>query len=256
MKCGLGLLKNNTEDALKVVAPMAGITNAEFLNKVIPFGFDVATLGGYSLDNPTINASEKIIKRGRNEFHFPIDEIFSHIEREVALIKNTHKDIKISANLRSTTPQPIIDVASIKDLDIIEINCHCRQKEILAINCGQEMLKRDDLYKFISEVVDNVNSQVSVKIRANVEGVDTLNVASLIEDAGADYLHVDAMRIGSGADYELLKRLVNQVNIPIIGNNSINSELNVKKMLETGVSGFSIARAIISGNLDFDILKY
>ena len=45
---------------------MAGITDAEFLNKVIPFGFDTATLGGYSLDAKTIEASEKIIKRGRN----------------------------------------------------------------------------------------------------------------------------------------------------------------------------------------------
>ena len=40
---------------------MAGITDAEFLNKVIPFGFDTATLGGYSLDAKTIEASEKII---------------------------------------------------------------------------------------------------------------------------------------------------------------------------------------------------
>ena len=53
---------------------MAGITDAEFLNKVIPFGFDTATLGGYSLDAETIEASEKIIKRGRNEFHFLQDE--------------------------------------------------------------------------------------------------------------------------------------------------------------------------------------
>ena len=44
---------------------MAGITDAEFLNKVIPFGFDTATLGGYSLDAKTIEASEKIIKRDR-----------------------------------------------------------------------------------------------------------------------------------------------------------------------------------------------
>ena len=36
---------------IRVVAPMAGITNANFLNKVIPLGFDVATLGGYSLDS-------------------------------------------------------------------------------------------------------------------------------------------------------------------------------------------------------------
>ena len=39
---------------LKVVAPMAGITHADFLNKVIPLGFNVATLGGYSLDDPTL----------------------------------------------------------------------------------------------------------------------------------------------------------------------------------------------------------
>ena len=39
---------------------MAGITDAEFLNKVIPFGFDTATLGGYSLDAKTIEASEKM----------------------------------------------------------------------------------------------------------------------------------------------------------------------------------------------------
>lgn len=118
------------------------------------------------------------------------------------------------------------------------------------------MLKRNDLHKFISEVADNANSKVSVKIRANVGGVDTLKIASLIEDAGADYLHVDAMKIGAGADYGLLKNLVNQVSIPVIGNNSINNEPNLEKMLKTGVSGFSIARAIISGNLDFDILKY
>ena len=56
---------------IRVVAPMAGITDANFLNKVIPLGFDVATLGGYSLDAPTIEASKKIIERGRKEFDFP-----------------------------------------------------------------------------------------------------------------------------------------------------------------------------------------
>ena len=141
---------------LKVVAPMAGITNADFLNKVIPFGFNVATLGGYSLDNPTIEASKKIIERGRKEFVFPLDTIFNHIEKEVASIKEVHNDVKVSANVRATTPQPIIEVGKIKDLDIVEINCHCRQEEILAVGCGQEMLTRSDLGDFISQVVDNV----------------------------------------------------------------------------------------------------
>ncbi len=239
---------------LKVVAPMAGITNAAFLNKVIPYGFNVATLGGYSLDCPTIEASKKIIQRGRKEFNFPLDVIFHHIENEVDLIKKTHNNVKVSANVRATNPQPIIDVGNIKKLDIVEINCHCRQKEILDIGCGQEMLKRDDLKEFISQIVDNTNSEVSVKIRANVECVDTLKIAQLIEDAGADYLHIDAMKKGVfEADWELLEKICNNVDIKVIGNNSVNSEINVKKMIDTGVDGFSIARSVISGNLEFNI---
>ncbi len=240
----------------KVVAPMAGITDAKFLNRVIPCGFNVATLGGYSLDQPTIDASRKIIERGRNEFDFPLNEVFNHIENEVNSIKNIHEDIKVSANVRATTPQPIIEVGNISNLDIVEINCHCRQEEILAVGCGQEMLNRDDLRDFISQVVDNVNSEVSVKIRANVDGVDTLKTAVLIEEAGADYLHIDAMKKGADADWELLTEICNDVDINVIGNNSVNSHVNLKKMIETGVDGFSIARSVISGNLDFDISNF
>ena len=242
---------------LKVVAPMAGITDADFLNKVIPQGFNVATLGGYSLDEPTIEASKKIIERGRKEFDFPLDEIFTHIENEVNSIKKVHGNVKVSANVRSTTPQPIIEVGNIENLDIVEINCHCRQDEIVAIGCGQEMLNRADLKDFISQVVDNVRSEVSVKIRANVDGIDTLKIASLIEDAGADYLHIDAMKKGVfEADWELLRNICNNVNIKVIGNNSVNSRANLEKMIDAGVDGFSIARSIISGNLDFNITDF
>lgn len=242
---------------LKVVAPMAGITNAEFLNKVIPYGFNVATLGGYSLDAPTIEASKKIINRGRKEFDFPLEKIFSHIENEVASIKSNHKDVKVSANVRSTTVQPIIELGKIKELDIIEINCHCRQDEILAIGCGQEMLKRPDLGDYISKVVDNVDCDVSVKIRANVEGIDTLMVSEIIENAGADYLHIDAMKKGVfDADYSLVKEISDNTDVKVIGNNSLNCEENIEKMIAAGVYGFSIARAVISGNLDFNISQY
>ncbi len=251
-------MKKNIDDIMiKVVAPMAGITDATFLNKVIPFGFDVATLGGYSLDSPSIEASKKIIERGRKEFVFPLDETYNHIEKEVTSIKNVHRNVKVSANVRATTPQPIIELGNIENLDIIEINCHCRQEEITNIGCGQEMLRRDDLMDFISQVVDNVNCEVSVKIRANVDGVDTLKIANLIEDSGADYLHIDAMKKGVfEADWKLLEKICNNVNIKVIGNNSVNSLGNAEKMIATGVDGFSIARSVISGNLAFNITNF
>lgn len=234
---------------------MAGITDANFLNKVIPYGFNVATLGGFNLDTPTIEASSKIIKRGRKEFHFPQNLIFSHIANESSSIKKNHNNIKVSVNVRSTTPEAIIKLDDIPDIDIIEINCHCRQPEFLDINCGQAMLVRQDLGEFISQVVDNVSKKVSVKIRANV--ADDLKIAKLVEDAGVDYLHVDAMKKGVPcADLKLLGKICDSVNIPVIGNNSIDCEEKIIKMLDVGVSGFSIARAIISGKLNFDISKF
>ena len=239
---------------IKVVAPMAGITNASFLINVIPYGFNVATLGGYSLDEPTIEASKQIVDRGREEFIFESGEIINHIQNEVNLIKGTYDDIKVSANVRSTLPQPIVEVGNIENLDIVEINCHCRQDEILNVGCGQAMLTSPDLKDFISEVVRNVKSEVSVKIRANVECVDTLSVVQLIEDAGADYVHIDAFKKGVfEADWELLKEIADNVNIKIIGNNSVNSKENLNQMISTGVDGFSIARALISGKLNFKI---
>ena len=129
---------------------MAGITDADFLNKVIPYGFDVVTLGGYSLDEKTIEASQKIIERGRKEFHFELDEIIPHIESEANKIKKVHPGVCVSANVRSTNPEPIIEASKIKNLDIIELNCHCRQEEIIHIGCGQEMLKRPDLFDYIN----------------------------------------------------------------------------------------------------------
>ena len=236
---------------------MAGITDSAFLNKVIPYGFDVATLGGFNLDSPTINACRAILKRGRSEFCIDEAEIFDFISQEVANIKHVHPDVLVSCNVRSTTPQPIIEASKTKNLDIIEINCHCRQEELTSIGCGQNMLKRDDFEEFICAVVDNAKCDVGVKIRANVEGVDTLEIASIIDNAGADYLHVDAMKPGVfDADYDLLKKLVETTNVRIIGNNSVNSASQAQKMLNTGVYGFSIARAVISGNLSFNLSSF
>ena len=91
-------------------------------------------------------------------------------------------------------------------------------------------------------------------MRANVEGVDDLEIAKLAEDSGVDYLHIDAMKKGVfDADYDLIKKIANETNIFIIGNNSVNSIENAQKMLESGANGFSIARAAIKGKLDFNL---
>ena len=93
-----------------------------------------------------------------------------------------------------------------------------------------------------------------MKVRANVEGVDNLEIAKLAEDCGVDYLHIDAMKKGvRDADFDLIKQISDNTNIFIIGNNSINSIAQAEKMLKAGANGISIARAAIGGKLNFDL---
>ena len=234
---------------------MAGITNAEFAMKLIPYGFDTVTIGGYNTDSESIEACEKIIARGRKEFNYPKEDIYNVIENEVNTIKDNF-DVTVSANLRGTSPDPLIEISKIKNLDIIEINCHCRQEELVAVGCGQSMLLRPDLEDYIKEVVKKSKSKVSLKMRANVEGVDNLEIAKLAESFGVDYLHIDAMKKGvRDADFDLIKEIFENTNIFIIGNNSINSISQAEKMLNAGANGISIARAAISGKLNFDLNK-
>ena len=94
------------------------------------------------------------------------------------------------------------------------------------------MLLRDDLEDYIREVVKNADSMVSLKMRANVEGVDNLEIAKIAEDAKVDYLHVDAMKKGVfDADFDLIRQLADETNLFIIGNNSVNSREQAQKMI-------------------------
>jgi len=233
---------------------MAGITNSEFVKKLIPYGFDLVTIGGYNIDGPTIAAGEEILKRGRSEFKIAEEEIIDHIEKEVNDIKNDF-NVLISANLRSTSVEPIIEVSKIKNLDLIEINCHCRQEEIVNINCGQSMMKNTSyLSNFLKEIVKKSKSKVSVKIRANVKGVDTLELSKIVDSVNADFLHIDAMKPNyNHCDLDIVKEISDNTDISIIGNNSIVDLKSAKDMINAGASGISMARTLIKGNVPFDL---
>ena len=243
-----------------MLAPMAGITDGKFALKMIPYGFDTVSIGGYNVDSPTINAGKKILERGRKEFDILEENLIPTIQKEVNIIKDNYPDVQVSANLRSTSPDSIIKIINnIEKLDIIEINCHCRQEELLKIGCGQEKLHDlKKLNEFIEKIVKNrkIDQKVSVKIRANVENLDNVKIAKTIEESGADYIHVDAMNPGKPhADLEIIKKIANETEIFIIGNNSIIDIESGRKMISAGASGISIGRAAIDGKLKFDINK-
>ena len=79
-------------------------------------------------------------------------------------------------------------------------------------------------------------------------------IAKAVNEAGADYIHIDAMKPGFNcADYSVIESVRKNVDIFIIGNNSIRDLKSARLMLKSGADGISIARAAIKGTIPFDL---
>lgn len=221
------------------LASMAGITNSGFANKVAKDA-GLVIIGGYNLDKATQLAAAKMKERGREEF---IDENpFSLIENE---LNNIKVDGVIAVNVRSATIEPFIEMATkIKNANaILEIDAHCRQEEMQIIGVGEALLYDLSKLEYIIQKVKATGVIVSVKVRANV--VDNVQMAKKIEEAGADLLHIDAMKQDEGADLEAIKAIRDATRILLIGNNSITDIEKAKDMFTKGADIVSIGRGVM-----------
>jgi TIM-barrel protein len=221
------------------VASMAGITDSAYFVQCKDAGLYM--LGGYSLDEPTMNASKAIVARGRKEFIS--DDIFSFIEEE--LKKVSGKGVAIGINVRATTTEPMIKAAELakKYGALLEINAHCRQEEMTAIGVGEVMLK--DRIKLARLVGDLKNTGVVVSLKMRSGAVDDVALMRLLEKAGLDIAHVDAMG-RSGANVNAIKKIRDGTSLFIIGNNSIDGYETAQAMYSAGSDMISVARAVMA----------
>ncbi len=233
-----------------ILSAMAGITNGNFCKTVAEAGARMVTLGGFNCDKQTIEAGKKIIARGRREFEFEFEEMAEFIQRNVLTAKKG--GALVSVNVRVSTIDSFIEVGKIiEDIaDAIELNAHCRQPEIMSIGAGQKLLaKPKHLEAFIKNAKKELKIPIIIKTRANV--VDDLAIAKIIFKAGADGIHIDAMKPGKPyADLEVVSKISSwkkdkKFKTILIGNNSVTDVDKALLMLQSGADAFSIARAAI-----------
>lgn len=221
------------------LAPMGGITNSTFANeKASDAGLVI--LGGYNLDTATRKAAADIVARGREEFES--GETLKLIESEIKAVKDGPV---IGINVRSTTVEPLIEAAKIvKDAGaILEVDAHCRQKEMTDIGTGQALLANLPVLCDWIRRIKETGVVLSVKVRANV--VDDIELVQEIEKAGADILHLDAMREGAGADLKLIKDIRDSTRMFLICNNSVTDIEAAKDMFTRGADIVSVARGVL-----------
>ena len=217
-------------------ASLSGESDAAWARRVAPY-VGAAFLGGVCLDDASREAAEAMVAdRDRDEF-LP-DDPFAFVEAEVRALGDA--PLLPAFNVRSATTEPVSRAASIcaDHGAVLEVNAHCRQAELCAAGCGETLLADSDrLCDHVRAAADG-GATVSVKVRAEVPGVDLAETARRISAAGAAILHVDAM------DSEAVIADVVEAapDLFVIANNGVRDRETVREYLGYGADAVSLAR--------------
>jgi len=194
-----------------------------------------AILGGIALDGPTREAARELVDRDRVEF-LPPDPL-TFLDDQLGRMDSI--DCRAGFNVRSVSAGPLVEAAEIcRDYGaILEINAHCRQAEMCAAGCGEGLLAdRERLERYVG-LAAATGATVSVKLRAEVPGVDLPSLAAGLVEEGASVLHVDAM------DSEpVVGAIDDRTDAFLIANNGVRDGPTVREYLDYGADAVSVGR--------------
>lgn len=228
-------IKNVEIDGKIVVAPMAGISNMTFrrICKSMGASLVVAEM-----------VSDKAITYGN--------------EKTFELLRMNDDERPISQQIFGSDVKSFVEAAKIVEEkmkpDIIDINMGCPVPKVAVKNqAGSALLKNPEkVGEIIKAVVGAVNVPVTVKIRSGWDqsSINAVEIAKIAEANGASAITVHARTRAQGyagkADWNIIKEVVNAVDIPVIGNGDVVSCYDAKKMLdETGCSAVMIGRGLL-----------
>lgn len=229
-KIGNVLIKNQI-----VVAPMAGISNTTFRKICKNFGAALVVAEMVS-DKAIIYQNTKTME----------------------LLKMTEAERPISQQIFGSDIDSFVQAAKIVEKtmhpDIIDINMGCPVPKVALKNqAGSALLKNPiKIKEIVKAVVAAVNVPVTVKIRSGWDSnsINAVEVAKIIESAGASAITVHARTRAQGysgkADWNIIKQVVEAVEIPVIGNGDVLSCYDAKRMLdETGCAAVMIGRGLL-----------
>ncbi|KKG12908.1 tRNA dihydrouridine synthase DusB [Methanosarcina sp. 2.H.A.1B.4] len=226
-----------------LLAPMADVTNLAFRLLCRQYGADLTYTEMINV-NALLNESRKSFIRGLSS---PEDRPFG-----VQLVGGCPEKLREAALIIEEAYSP----------EVIDINMGCPARCITGAGCGSALLNSPELiYAIISELTDALKTPVSAKIRLLGREEKTLEIARLIEKAGASALTVHgrtATQMYSGSSNLIeIKAVKNELSIPVIANGDIRDEESAERTLElTGCDGLMIGRAAMGNPFIFRRIRH
>lgn len=180
--------------------------------------------------------------------------LFYDSDKSKILLAVEEAEHPVGAQLFGSDPKILSDMAKVvceSDVDFIDINMGCPAPKITKNGEGSALLKNPDLIgEIVYAVAHAIDKPLTVKIRKGFDdtNINAVEVAKIIEQAGASLLTIHGRtreQFYSGtADWDIIKKVKEAVQIPVVGNGDITKPEDAKRMMElTGCDGVLIARA-------------
>lgn len=144
-------------------------------------------------------------------------------------------------------------------VSIIDINMGCPAPKIVKNQDGSALMKDPKTAEaVVKKVVEKAKKPVTVKIRKGWDdsSVNAVEFAKIIESAGADAITIHGrtrMQMYEGvADWDIIKKVKDSINIPLIGNGDVRSPEDAKRLIEhTGCDGIMVGRGAMGNPFIF-----
>lgn len=219
-------------DSRVILAPMAGVTNQAF--KII-----VRKLGAGLICTEMVN--DRAVIHGNER------------TREMMILSDEEHPVSIQlfGNSVETMVEAAVYIDKNTDCDFIDVNMGCPAPKIVKNNGGSKiLLDPEKVFAILDGIVKNVEKPVTVKMRIgwDEDNINIIKNAKMAEKAGVAAIAVHGrttkMFYSGEADWEIIKKVKEAVNIPVIGNGDIDSPEKAKEMMEySGVDAIMIGRA-------------
>lgn len=219
-----------------ILAPMAGISNPSYMKICEEMGV------GYAVTE--LISAEAIVRNNKKTF-----DMLNGIETLKIPV-----GIQLFGSNAETLAKAAKNICEVYPACIIDINMGCPVPKVaISSQAGSALLKNPDkVYEIVKAVVNAVPIPVTVKIRSGWDefNINAVEIAKVCEKAGASAIAVHPRTRKQGyaglSDWSIIKKVKENVSIPVIGNGDILNCYDAKRMLdETDCDAIMIGRGVL-----------